>query len=343
MKKKNKIISLFRYASIVMSLLSWYTTYQGFQNTVFARDKHAVFTAMMASLAIQTALLAGVLKYFPMIDSIKQKYQIEKQEKPEKQRIVWFKYFTEGFVISAILIFALATSITFSYISIVNNMYANDFAVNANIRLEQFMRTTVTEMESDNEEYLKVMRVKIVEDMEKNGESIINESVKNRAKRYANTIGKLTEAGRQETLIDLHGKKGVSKEKVGKYTIKKVSLAYVKRDYQKMISNKPSLLNSRFLERMRRKINDLNNSYYIDYCMSYDQYSDALRRYNLWIRQIKKENVPSLEEMKGLQDNSVKIEKAIQTLIEKIEDFPTGGYAVNSTKELKAGAKSNVS
>lgn len=115
MKKKNKIISLFRYASIVMSLLSWYTTYQGFQNTVFARDKHAVFTAMMASLAIQTALLAGVLKYFPMIDSIKQKYQIEKQEKPEKQRIVWFKYFTEGFVISAILIFALATSITFSY------------------------------------------------------------------------------------------------------------------------------------------------------------------------------------------------------------------------------------
>ena len=64
---------------------------------------------MMASLAIQTALLAGVLKYFPMIDSIKQKYQIEKQEKPEKQRIVWFKYFTEGFVISAILIFALET------------------------------------------------------------------------------------------------------------------------------------------------------------------------------------------------------------------------------------------
>lgn len=340
---KNKIMSLFRYASIVMSLLSWYTTYQGFQNTVFAGDRHAVLTAMMASLAIQTALLAGVLKYFPMIDSIKQKYRIEKQKRPEKKKQVWAKYFAEGFVISAILIFAIGTSITFSYISIVNNMYANDFAVNANIKLEQFMRTRVTEMETDNEEYLKVMRVKIVEEMEKNGESIINQSVKNRAKKYANTIGKLTEAGRQETLIDLHGKNGVSKEKIGKYTIKKVSLQYVKMDYEKMIKNKPSLLNSRFLERMRRKINDLNNSYYIDYCMSYDQYSDALKRYNLWIRQIKKGNVPSLEEMKGLKDNSIKIEKSIKTLIEKIEDFPAGGYAVNSTKELKAGAKSNVS
>lgn len=153
--------------------------------------------------------------------------------------------------------------------------------------------------------------------MEKNGESIINESVRNRAKKYANTIGKLTEAGRQDTLIDLHGKKGISKKKVGKYTIKKVSLAYVKMDYQKMLQNKPSLLNSRFLERMRRKINDLNNSYYIDYCMSYDQYSDALKRYNLWIRQIKKGKVPSLEEMKGLKDNSVKIETGIQSLIEK--------------------------
>lgn len=169
MKIKNKIMSLFRYASIVMSLLSWYTTYQGFQNTVFARDKHAVFTAMMASLAIQTALLAGVLKYFPMMDSIKQKYRKESREKPEKKKQIGAKYFAEGFVISAILIFALATSITFSYISIVNNMYANDFAVNANIKLEQFMRTTVTDMESENEEYLKAMRVKIVEDGEKRG------------------------------------------------------------------------------------------------------------------------------------------------------------------------------
>lgn len=337
---KNKIMVLFRYASIVMSLLSWYTTYQGFQNTVFARDKHSVLTAMLASLAIQTALLAGVLKYFPIIGTIRQNYQREKQKKGNKAGI---KYFMEGFVITAILLFALATSITFSYISVVNNMYANDFAVNANIEMEQFMRTAVTEMESDNEEYLKLLRLHIVQQLEENGETIINESVRDRAGKYANTVGKLTEAGRQKTLVDLQNDKGVKKKKVGKFTIREVTLDYVKRDYQKMLKKNPELLQSRFLERMRRKINDLNNSYYIDYCLYYEQYSNALKKYNQWLKRIKKGKMTSLEEMKGLKDNSSKIKQGIEALIERIQHFPTGGYAKNSTKELKAAAKSNVS
>lgn len=343
MKKQNKIMVLFRYASIVMSLLSWYTTYQGFQNTVFARDKHSGLTAMLASLAIQTALLAGVLKYFPIIGTIKQNYQREKQEKQKQGKKTGIKYFMEAFVITIILLFSLATSITFSYISVVNNMYANDFAVNANIKMEQFMRTMVTEMESDNEEYLKELRLNIVQQLEKNGETIINESVKDRAKKYANTVGKLTEAGRQKTLVELQKDKGVKKKKVGKFTIREVTLDYVKRDYQKMLTKNPELLQSRFLERMRRKINDLNNSYYIDYCLYYEQYSSALKKYNQWLKKIKKGNMTSLEEMKGLRDNSSKIKQGTEALIERIQNFPTGGYAKNSTKELKAAAESNVS
>ncbi len=340
MKKKNKIMALFRYASIIMSLLSWYTTYQGFRNTVFALDRHAALVAMLASLAIQTALLTGVLKYFPIMESILKKYDIEKQD---GKRGTGVKYFAEGFVVTAILLFSLAVSIVFSYISIVNNMYANDFAVNANIRMEQFMKSSVTEMEGDNEEYIRTLRFKIVEELEQDGEEIIRRSVQSRAGKYANTVGELMEIGRQDSLIELHGKSGVKKKKVGRFVIRQVTLAYVERDYKKMLVKNPELLESRFLERMQRKINDLNNSYYIDYCMYYQQYSDALKKYNRWLKWVKRgKEVPSLEEMKGLTDNCVKIENGLETLRGRIREFPTGGYAKNSTKELKAGAESNV-
>lgn len=69
-KSENGILALFRYAAVAMSLLSWYTTSDGFKNTVFASNPHAGITATLASLAIQTVLLAGVLKYGPIVVAI---------------------------------------------------------------------------------------------------------------------------------------------------------------------------------------------------------------------------------------------------------------------------------
>lgn len=61
--KKNRL-KLFHNATIVMSLMSWYTTFNGFKDSVFANGQGLI--AGLSSMAIQVILLGGILNIIPI-------------------------------------------------------------------------------------------------------------------------------------------------------------------------------------------------------------------------------------------------------------------------------------
>lgn len=351
MKKETRVLKLFRYASIAMSLLSCFTTYQGFRNTVFASEKSGL-TAGIASVAVQTVLLAGVLKYFPMRDVLLKKRdgEIQRQEADPKQlKAIEIKYNAQLSIIKAIIGFALATSVLFSYISIVNNMYIDDFAVNANIKLEEFMKSSIHQMEKDNDAYVTQLREEVVGQLKKNGQEMIEQSVAERARDYAIATAQITPVRGRKCLIDLNTENGgLEKQsseplKLGgeKVRIRRVTDQYAEAEYGKLMEKNPKLKKTKFAHGLKTKINNLNENIYIVYCNYYNQYYFAVNRYNAWHKKMRKGSPPSLEELKSLKSSCLSMEKGIDKLLETIEGIQDG-HAKKNTKRLIAEASDNV-
>ncbi len=342
-KRKNKShMSLFFNATIVMSLLSWYTTYGGFKNTVFAEGQE--LTAGLASLAIQLILLGGVINYAPVIKTIWQ----NGNNKIISMLPILFVTFT--FSLSMI------ASIMFSYISIANTIYEMDFEVNANIKLDEFMRNTMQEMEMDNQKYQDSLRELLITQMKESGEEIILESAFKRAKEYAATTSVLLEIVESEELVYLDKdidkifkKVLLKKDNQWMYWYKYIRKDYVDRLHRNLI-NSNNLGNTQFSAGLKNKINNLNRDKYAVYAEYHNQYTFAMTCYNDWIsglkgsnksKKIVKDNLPTLEEMESLHDFCITIQDGLQNLQKSIDNL-ADGYAEFNTKRLISEAKMNM-
>ncbi len=352
-RKKKKQLSLFHNAAVVMSLLSWYTTFGGFKNTVFAEGQE--LTAALASMAIQLILLGGVLNLIPVLKFIcKNNY------------IIFLRIFMVLIVISTFFLSMIA-SIMFSYISIANTIYQTDFAVNANIKMDKFMRSTIQDMETDSENYLDKQQKDVIQQIKENGEDIIKKSAFKRAKEYAATNSTILELVETEELvyldedIDKIFKRELLKEgKEVKYWYKFIRKDYVDRLHKNLI-NSQNLGNSQFSAGLKNKINNINRDKYAMYGEYHYQYTFAVTCYNNWIKKLRedkeekgekkgkkkkgtkstKNDLPTLEEMESLQGFCVTIQEGLKELlkaIEKIEDEK----APENTKRLISEAKMNM-
>lgn len=173
-------LALWQKATVILSLLSFYTTKQGFQNTVFVGSHPA--WPLFASFAIQTILLVGILFGFSIIRRL-----------PILKRvIVLFIWGCTAFV-----------SIMFSYISIVNSMYHLDFAVNGNEILEKFIRNTVRTLENTNQKEMEELRPALVGNLMEHGRDVIDEAVKARAGNYVSVTEDYPQTVIDNSLVDV--------------------------------------------------------------------------------------------------------------------------------------------
>ena len=154
-------LNLWQKATVFLALMSWFTTEQGFQNTVFVGENSV--WSMFASFAIQTILLAGVLYGAHILER--------------------FGKLQKGLCLSIWLLVA-GVSITFSYISISNSMYYLDFAVDGNQVTEKKMREIVQSIEQNNLEKLEEIRPNLVESLMKKGYDVMNTDIQTKAKNY---------------------------------------------------------------------------------------------------------------------------------------------------------------
>ena len=344
-RKKKKQLSLFHNATLVMSLLSWYTTFGGFKNTVFAEGQE--LTAALASMAIQLILLGGVLNLIPVLKFIcKNNYHII------------LRIFMVLIVIITFFLSMIA-SIMFSYISIANTIYQTDFAVNANIKMDKFMRSTIQDMETDSENYLDKQQKDLIQQIKENGEDIIQESAFKRAKEYAATNSTILELVETKELISLDKKIDeeynlLKIEDDVKYKYKFIRKDYVERLHKNLI-NTQNLGNSQFSAGLKNKINNLNRDKYAMYGEYHNQYMFAVTCYNKWIARLKggkkakqqnlekftKDNMPTLEKMESLYDFCVTIQGGLQKLLNAIDNI-ADGKAPENTKRLISEAKMNM-
>lgn len=344
-RKKKKQLSLFHNAAVVMSLLSWYTTFGGFKNTVFAEGQE--LTAALASMAIQLILLGGVLNLVPVLKFIcKNNY------------IIFLRIFMVLIVIITFFLSMIA-SIMFSYISIANTIYQTDFAVNANIKMDKFMRSTIQDMETDSEQYLDKQQKDLIQQIKENGEDIIKKSAFKRAKEYAATNSTILELVETEELISLDKKIDeeydlLKNEDDVKYKYKFIRKDYVDRLHKNLI-NSQNLGNSQFSAGLKNKINNINRDKYAMYGEYHYQYTFAVNCYNKWIVRLRggkkakqlnlkkftKDNMPTLEKMESLYDFCVTIKGGLKELLEAIDNI-ADGKAPENTKRLISEAKMNM-
>lgn len=265
-------------------------------------------------------------------------------------------------IVVVTFIFSMTTSIMFSYISIANTIYQTDFAVNGNIKMDIFMRNTMQEMESDSEEYLDQMRTNLIGQMKENGEEIIRQSAYRRAKEYAATNSTILELVETKELISLDKRIDdvIEKEllKSGndvKYWYKAIRKDYIDNLHRNLI-NSENLGNSQFSAGLKNKINNINRDKYAIYAEYHNQYVFAMACYNKWIvglrggkeakvqkiKEITKENLPTLEEMGSLYDFCITIREGLEKLKEIIDEVQGDGKAPENTKRLINEAKMNM-
>lgn len=353
-KKKNKKnhkknhMALFHNATVVMSLMSWYTTYGGFKNTVFVEGQELV--AGLASMAIQLILLGGVLHIALIF-----KFILETKNKK------LFKFFMGAIVVVAFIL-SMVTSIMFSYISIANTIYQTDFAVNGNIKMDKFMRNTMQEMETDSEDYLDQMRTNPIEKMKENGEEIIQQSAYKRAKEYAATNSTFLELVEAEELVSLDErideifkKELLRRGEEVKYWYQAIRKDYIDNLHRNLINSR-NLGNSQFSAGLKNKINNINRDKYAIYAEYHDQYVFAATCYNKWIiglrggkeakdqniKKITEKDLPTQEEMESLYDFCEIIKNGLEELEKKIDEIEDDGKAPENTKRLINEAKMNM-
>ena len=346
-EKKNKL-KLFHNATIAMSLMSWYTTFNGFKDSVFANGQGLV--AGLSSMAIQVILLGGILNIVPITKEMNN--MKKKKTETRKKACVYFWFAFKIFCIWSIFILAMVTSITFSYISIANNIYATDYAVNANIKMDGFMRTTIQGMEADNREYLDGMRERLIKKLKENGEDIIEKSAEKRGSDYAKSTAKLPKMVETAELITLDktiekfSKKKLLKSDDIKYFYHSIKKTYTDLLYDKFMKSEGQrdkhLQDTQFTAGMQKKINNLNRDKLAIYSEYHYQYSFAVDKYNEWIEILETGgDVPSLEQMQVLAEFCTRIQKGLKKLgkaIEAMED----GFAHDNTLRLISEAKLNM-
>lgn len=357
MEKKKKL-SLFQKAAVTMSLLSWYTTYSGFKTSVFSNGQG--LTAGLASMAIQVILLGGVLYLFPILELMykkaKKKIQgIKEANGTKKARIKIIgetvKHLFMIIAVIGIFVLAMLTSIMFSYISISNNVYKTDFAVNANIKLDGFMRKTIQEMETDNQEYLDAMRTEIIVQFRQNGKEVIKQSARKRAIDYANTTETLLRLVETKELVSLDNtikkftKRNLLKNDEGevKYEYRSINQDYTDELYRDFIIDE-NLENTRFAAGVKNKINNMNRDKYAIYSEYHYQYLAAVECYNEWINNLKNEeneDVPTLEQMRSLRDFCKTIQTGLKNLKKALDEMKDS-HAKGNTTRLIEEAKMNM-
>lgn len=356
---RNRIgkLSLFHKATIVMSLMSWYTTYNGFKNSVFANGQGLI--AGLASMAIQVILLGGVLFIFPIskmiwdgiVKTVKELWENRSTLKALKEV---FKRLFMTAAIWGIFALAMVTSITFSYIAIVNDVYETDFAVNANIKLDGFMRDTIQKMETDNKKYLDEMRSGLIEKLKADGETIIKESARKRGNDYAKTTAKLLSLMPTKELVSLDktiekfDKHGLLKDVNGniKYYYRSIKKSYADKLYGDFIRSQEKenndLKNTQFSKGLKEKINNINRDKYASYGEYHYEYLFAVKQYNKWIQTLAKgQDAPTLEQMKNLYGFCETIKTGVDDLLDRIARIDTS-HAEEHTKRLITEATMNM-
>lgn len=173
-------LNLWQKATVFLSLMSWFTTEQGFQNTVFVGENPV--WSMFASFAIQTILLAGVL-YGAHI--------LERFGKPQKV------------ICLSVWILVAGVSIFFSYISISNSMYYVDFAVDGNQITEKKMHEIVQSIEQNNLEKIEEIRPDLVENLREKGYDVMNTDIQTRAKNYVGVTSDYTKPEKEKYLAQI--------------------------------------------------------------------------------------------------------------------------------------------
>lgn len=298
--KAGKGLSLWQKATVFLSLMSWFTTEQGFQNTVFVGDNPA--WSMFASFAIQTILLAGVL-YGAHI--------LEHFERIQKVFciIIW--------------LFVAVVSIAFSYISISNGMYYVDFAVDGNQVTEKFMRETVQSLEQENLNKMKEIRPDLVSSLKAKGYDIMTADIKTKAVNYLNVTSDFQKPKKEKYLAEVEVLYLTKEErkKHEKNPRLPVTGEYVKRAYPETYKKRAQ--NPEFWKmKVAQTINALNREGYRQYKNVYKQELAIIKNYNKLRKGLSdKDQFPTLDQMKTLLGSCKNLKASIAEARGNIEDY----------------------
>lgn len=320
--RAGKGLSLWQKATVFLSLMSWFTTEQGFQNTVFVGQNPA--WAMFASFAIQTILLAGVLYGAHILEH--------------------FRGFQRGVCIIIWASVAIV-SIAFSYISISNSMYFVDFAVDGNQVTEKFIRETVQDLEQNNLKRLDEIRPELVKSLRNKGYDVMNTDIQTKAKNYVNVTADFTIPDKEEYLAELE-EKYLTKEERKKFVEDKcmrVTGEYAQKAYPKTYAE--ARTPEYWKKMVAQTINSLNDAGYQQYDNVYQQESVIINKYNELRKKINDENkFPTLDQMKALKDSCERLEVSITDARDNIRDYKIENrpYANGKKKKTKKKGTYNI-
>lgn len=313
--KAGKGLSLWQKATVFLSLMSWFTTEQGFQNTVFVGENPA--WSMFASFAIQTILLAGVLYGA---------YILER-----------FGGVKKIFCITIWSIVAIV-SITFSYISISNSMYYVDFAVNGNQITEKFMRETVQSLEQNNLKKLEEIRPKLVENLNRKGYDVMNTDIQTKAKNYVTVSANFQKPAKETYLAEVEERylTQAERKEFAENPRMRVTGEYARKAYPDTYKNKATS-KEYWKNIVAETINSLNHAGYQQYKYLYKQEMEIIKSYNDFRKKIADdESFPTLDQMNALVDACVKLISNIEEARSKVK-----GYEVKD--KMKADGKGTYS
>lgn len=295
-------LNLWQKATVFLALMSWFTTEQGFQNTVFVGENSV--WSMFASFAIQTILLAGVLYGAHILER--------------------FGKLQKGLCLSIWLLVA-GVSITFSYISISNSMYYLDFAVDGNQVTEKKLREIVQSIEQNNLEKLEEIRPNLVESLRKKGYDVMNTDIQTKAKNYVDVTSDYQKLEKEEYLAEIEEiyLTKMERKKFENNPRLKVTGEYVRQAYPETYKNKAT--NKEFWKRrVAETINSLNHAGYRQYENVYDQGLAIIKNYNKLRNKINinnKNDFPTLDQMKALENACKRLIDSITKARANVKNF----------------------
>lgn len=298
-KTKRKIgLDLCQKAAVILSLLSFYTTKQGFENTVFIGSHPA--WPILASFAIQTILLAGVLFGSSIIRNIS----------AIKRTLAVF-----------IWLFTASVSIAFSYISIVNKMYYIDFAVNGNQILESYVRDTILQLDNKNSNNIKELRPELVQNLNENGYDVISADVLDKALNYVDVTSDYQLIEKEAYLAEVeteYFKNGyVYLDETS--NIPKATKEFVQNKHPGSYADQTKPDN--WLTEVSDTINKVNGDGYTEYVALYEKASVVADKYNDFRHSISNGQMPALDQMHSLVSECETLLESNQHAIDMVSDY----------------------
>lgn len=304
--KKTKVdvgLSLWQKASVLMAALSFYTTKQGFENTVFVGSHPA--WSLFASFSIQTILLVGVLLGFSIIRKLP----------GVKKAPVIFLWGCTAFV-----------SIVFSYISIANSMYHTDFAVNGNQVLELFIRNTVRKLETQNQSEMENLRPELVRNLMEHGYDVMEADVKARAEDFISVTDKYAAIQMYSSLADVEKRyftDGYEYIWDSSGPIKATREYIIAKDFNTYKDHKEK--GDFWADHVVDTINGLNGVSYAAYRDCCGRLNAAIESYNECRNQVINGSMPSLQKLKSLVSECETLQKDVNNAIEGTADHEKRG------------------